>query len=105
MWLFLLALACDGGDPDLTDSGVADSGTEEPVLDGEALYVRHCASCHGADGAGTSGPDLADRAQGWTAEQVADVALNGSGFMSGKNVTNDEALAIGVYVVDTLLAP
>ena len=102
MWWLLVLLACDGTDPEAGDSSATD--TAEESLDGEGLYLRSCGNCHGVDGAGVSAPSLADRATGWTAEEVADVAINGAGYMGPQNVTETEALEIGDYVVETLLA-
>jgi mono/diheme cytochrome c family protein len=38
------------------DSG---SGTTTPATPGARLYAANCASCHGADGGGGTGPQLA----------------------------------------------
>ena len=47
----VLAVSCQTVSP--SDSPAADSG-DSPTsqLDGEALYVKHCAECHGSNGQG-----------------------------------------------------
>jgi mono/diheme cytochrome c family protein len=47
---------------------------------GASLYASDCASCHGADARGGSGPSIAGVSD---SQAVIDVILNGSGGMPG----------------------
>lgn len=49
------------------NTDAAGAETEVPPLAGQASYLRHCASCHGADGSGT-GP-----ARGWLVSPPRDL--------------------------------
>lgn len=45
--------------PEGEGDGGSGAGDEDEALSGEEVYSRHCASCHGDDGEGSSGPALA----------------------------------------------
>jgi mono/diheme cytochrome c family protein len=93
-WALLLGLAACGGDPAEVQE------TASPVaLDGEALYGWHCSSCHGLDGQGVTGPDLTRRTQNWSVEEVASVAMIGSGYMEPAQVDLEEATSIATHVL------
>jgi mono/diheme cytochrome c family protein len=74
----------------LTSPGIAQDATE-----GEELYARFCASCHGATGLGIPGafPPLADNPKALDAEYVATVIMNGrSGPLEVDGVTYDATM-------------
>jgi cytochrome c551 len=80
----LVPLACgdDGGGsstPELTPEQENDPG----LVTGREVYVNNCASCHGADGGGGSGPQLSDGkvADDLTLDEQIDVITNGRGVM------------------------
>ncbi len=78
--------------------------------DGEALFGTHCATCHGADGAGVAsvGPSLGDRVPGLTEADVAAIINSGADTESDDfspmlpvSVSAEEADAIAAHVVAT----
>jgi mono/diheme cytochrome c family protein len=90
---------CDGlADDDGGGSDVGDDGTTGGV-DGATVYVNSCSGCHGANGEGVAGPNMVSAVDGLTAEDVADIALNGSGNMPAILTDPEEADAVGEYSV------
>lgn len=87
MFTLLLLVACA---PELVGDPAA----------GEALYASNCASCHGADGEGGSGPAMAD-VSGESEAEIADVVLYGAGDMPAIDVDDQAAADIAAYVVET----
>lgn len=70
-----------GGDGPGDTGGGSGSGLE---LDGEVLYDDLCASCHGADGRGTSaGPGILEDVREQDYQDMAEVILEGDGTMPG----------------------
>lgn len=71
------------------------------VVDGAAGYRANCASCHGGDGGGRLGPQLADRVVDRYPDPAAEVLVvtNGRGGMPafGSRLTPDEIAAIVDY--------
>ena len=60
---------------------------------GEQAYADACASCHGADGEGDSGPELQGHVAGMHRADTLDVVLNGEGTMSAVQGLEASALA------------
>ena len=90
---------CEGlGDVDGGEDSGGDDGTTGGV-DGATVYANSCAGCHGANGEGVAGPAMASAVNGLTAEDVADVALYGSGGMPAVLSDPEEASAVGEYSV------
>ncbi|HWQ55372.1 MAG TPA: cytochrome c [Bryobacteraceae bacterium] len=66
-----------------------EAGSAAPAQDAAAVYKRQCASCHGADGSGKTGPGKAFKlrdlrsaeVQKMTDEQMFDVLNKGKGKM------------------------
>ncbi|MBE0577315.1 MAG: c-type cytochrome [Desulfuromonadales bacterium] len=54
------------------------AATTESATDGQALFAKHCAGCHGAEGKGAFGPDLSgDYKYGKTAMAVQESITSG----------------------------
>jgi mono/diheme cytochrome c family protein len=88
----------------------ADDSTETAdgaaVLDGAAIFAGSCASCHGADGAGTGrGPSILGIGQFFPedASPLINLVTNGGTNMPefGTKLTTDEIEAVVQYVVAT----
>ena len=73
------------GNPDaaLVKNPVA--ATPESVADGKRVYVRYCASCHGANGQGGSGNDLIPAAPDLTDKEWKHGSTDGEIFSVIKN--------------------
>ncbi len=72
----------------------------EVTEDGADLYAKNCASCHGGDGQGGIGPQLAGVvADNLTVEEHVTVVMNGRATMPSfaSSLTDDEAAAIVLY--------
>lgn len=92
----------DSQTPEETGEETGEDTAVEPVEDGESLYADHCASCHGADGHGTSsGPDLV-RELHHTDEELVQVILNGKGDMAAVAITEEQAQMIVSWVRENL---
>jgi len=126
--LALIAAACgggetvaDGADDAATTTSGETSTTEEPApadetepseegtegtaaLNGQELYDARCASCHGADGVGTRGPDLVGIAEAQPDKQLAiDQVTNGGNGMPafGARLSAEEIEATVDYIYAT----
>jgi mono/diheme cytochrome c family protein len=89
------------GDDGSGDDGSGDDGSGDDggnTADGPTLFANHCAACHGADGRGGSGPDLADEVPGKSDGDLTDVILNGDGNMPPIAVSGDEAAVIVAHL-------
>ncbi len=81
------------------------AGSANGDLDGGALYLDHCAVCHGYDARGTDrGPDLHWRVRGMSVEEIADVIILGQGAMKPLDLDDDEADTVAFFLLDVLVA-
>ncbi len=81
-------------------------GADDPALvEGRSIFEERCRSCHGADGRGGSGPDLAGVEERFPdiADQVA-VVTNGRGAMPGwgEALSDDQIRAVVLYTREVL---
>jgi len=98
-WALMLG-AC-GGDEANDDRIAAILELDGDVAAGATGYASNCASCHGADGEGGTGPAMAD-AVTLSDEDIVDVVLNGVGGMPGFDSLEDQEIAdILAFVTDT----
>ncbi|SES38615.1 c-type cytochrome [Salipaludibacillus aurantiacus] len=84
----------DGNNAETTDNA-ADEGTYD-LANGEELYAQNCASCHGGDLEGASGPNL----QGSSQDEVRSAIEAGPGTMPADLVTGDDADDVAAWVAD-----
>ncbi|HUW01122.1 MAG TPA: cytochrome c [Acidimicrobiales bacterium] len=101
--VFVIALfANEPADPASDPSGEIGPTTES--ADGQDLYGRRCAGCHGADGQGSVGPRLGGGAAIENFPDPADQATvirNGRGGMPSFSSLSDEEIdALVVYTRD-----
>jgi len=73
-----MTVAC--GETTRTDDVLALAGDEAA---GATVYTESCATCHGADGMGGTGPSLVDYMPGSDDAETVDLILNGGGGMPG----------------------
>lgn len=96
-----LLVGC-GGDDEGTGSRVDDiMALTGDAAAGETVFANNCAVCHGADGTGGSGPDITGED---SAEEVAEIVLNGEeGMTAFDGVLTDQEIAdVVAYVTETL---
>jgi polyvinyl alcohol dehydrogenase (cytochrome) len=100
----LIAFRLGGGDAaDASDTGgMASAGDRESGddgPDGRELYQARCASCHGGNGEGSSGPSLAGVADRLTIEDHVAVVRDGRGEMPGwdGSLSDEEIEAVVEY--------
>ncbi|MEC5422847.1 cytochrome c [Virgibacillus sp. C22-A2] len=105
-WLFALLIgtalvlgACGGGADDASEEPAdnGDTGTEESTEGGtvdvaaaEEVYQSNCASCHGADLSGASGPGLQNVGSDHSADDIAAIIENGQGSMPAGMASGDD---------------
>lgn len=102
---FTLALtaACGGDDPATTDTA-GGSSTTPPTTDVDAanLYASYCASCHGADGEGTSIASSTMEVyigSDGVAEVSAQIQNGGGNMPPVTALTPEEADAVAAWVI------
>lgn len=89
----LTLAACGGGD----SSDEANSGDVDP----EKIFNQSCASCHGSDLTGASGPDISTVGDRLSEDEIKDVIENGKGGMPGGLVKDQAELdALASWLAD-----
>lgn len=102
--ILLLALtlaACGGVAPEVT------AGSDPELFEGREIWIRQCASCHGASGGGARGPKLSEgRVLDRFPEQASQDALvlNGRGGMPSfaGRLSEGEISAVNRYTREVL---
>ena len=91
----VLTLAACGGGGDTTDD--ANTGDVDP----EQIYNQTCASCHGSDLTGASGPDISTVGDRLSEDEIKDVIENGQGGMPAGLVKDQAELdALASWLAD-----
>ncbi len=86
------------------DPGMGAVSAEVQVLDdGASLYAAHCASCHGVNGGGGTGPRLAGNANVGRRANVESLIRYGRGLMPGFQtiLSEDQVSVLTDWTVDT----
>lgn len=93
--------ADDGGDTD-TEESAGDNGDGGSVdaSAAEDAYQQNCASCHGADLSGGSGPELTNVGSQYSADEIADIIENGIGSMPAGMATGDDVDLLANWLAD-----
>ncbi|WP_280769515.1 c-type cytochrome [Salipaludibacillus daqingensis] len=89
------APANDGNNNVEETNNAADEGTYD-LANGEELYVGNCASCHGGDLEGASGPAL----QGVAHDDIVSAIQNGPGSMPADLVSGDDAEDVAAWITE-----
>lgn len=80
-----------------------DAGEESVELaEPEDIYANSCASCHGDDLSGKSGPDLTQVGSSMSEEEIEDIIINGSenGNMPGNLTSIEEAEVLAEWLAE-----
>lgn len=91
--VLLVLGACGGGD----DTGSSDGG-DAVAVDGENLYQKNCAGCHGKDLSGTAGPDISKVGSDHSADDIQAIIENGQGTMPAGLLKGDDAKAVADWL-------
>src|SRR5690625_4926909 len=94
----LLVLGACGGS-NSGDTGGDSGGTTEASA-GEELYKKQCASCHGTDLAGVSGPGLENVGSSLSSDEILDIIENGQGSMPPGLLTGDDAKEVADWLAE-----
>ncbi|PRO65610.1 c-type cytochrome [Alkalicoccus urumqiensis] len=78
------------------DNGGGEDEGEYDLANGEELYQGNCASCHGGDLSGGTGPSLQDA----EFDQVTDAISSGPGSMPADLVEGSDAEDVAAWVSD-----
>jgi mono/diheme cytochrome c family protein len=70
---------------------------DDPIELGESVYQQNCASCHGGDLEGASGPALDDG--GYSEEDILTAISEGPGSMPADLATGEDAEAVAEYIL------
>jgi cytochrome c550 len=74
------------------EHGQAEEG--ETMEDPEEIYASSCVNCHGADLAGSFGPNLQTIGNDLSADQIANVITNGQGQMPAQGHLSEDEVSI-----------
>ncbi len=86
----------DNGANNEANNEAADNNGEYDLANGEELYEGQCASCHGGDLEGGTGPAL----DGYSHDEVVASIQEGPGSMPEDLVEGDDAEDVAAWVVD-----
>lgn len=81
-------------------AGCSSGQKETSGTDGESLYNRSCASCHGTDLKGISGPPLLNLSSKYSDEQVQKIIKDGVNMMPGKLLTDEESQTVTKWLME-----
>ncbi len=91
--------ACGGGNDAGSDDGATGDDTASAV-DAEAVFQQSCASCHGGNLEGASGPALDSIGADLSEGEIHDIIENGQGGMPGGLIEGDDADAVAAWLAD-----
>lgn len=73
----------------------------ETTEDPSEVFESNCASCHGADLSGGTGPELAEVGNRLSEDEIQEIIINGTdGGMPGGLVGDDQAAAIATWLAE-----
>jgi cytochrome c551 len=90
MWTLVAAAACNGGASSDRVAGILDLAGDS--ASGEAVYSSNCASCHGANGQGGSGPAMSN-VTGLSDDRMVQTILDGKESMPPFDSLPDQDIA------------
>lgn len=74
--------------------------TEEVAQDPEEIFANNCATCHGDDLSGDSGPDLTSVGSDHSEEDIIDIINNGQGAMPPGLIQGEEANEVAAWLAE-----
>ena len=102
--VFVAVVAGCGNTTTTTTAGVTTTAGAATTLAGSEIFASICASCHGADGTGGTGPDLTALST-LTKERVVDQVTNGGASMPayGGQLSAEEIDVVAGYVLSDIV--
>jgi cytochrome c551 len=79
--------------------GCGNDAADEP-LNGEGLYQKSCAGCHGGDLQGASGPTVKGMADKYSEEELVSIIMEGKGMMPGNLLSDEEAKLVTDWLME-----
>ncbi|MBM7714210.1 cytochrome c551 [Bacillus thermophilus] len=89
-----LAACGGGGDNDKKDGG------ETTSAGAEKIYAQNCASCHGENLEGVSGPKLADVGSRLSKDDILKTIENGAAGMPPNIISGDDADKVATWLAE-----
>ena len=95
---------CGGTTTTTTTAGPTTTAGAATTLAGSEIYASVCASCHGADGTGGSGPDLTGRSDLTKERVVEQITAGGSSMPAlGTQLSAEEIDVVADYVLSDIV--
>ena len=93
----------DDTDTDDTNTDTDDTDSGADLAAGETVYMATCGSdyCHGSNGVDGSAPDHPDVIPTYSDEDLENVIQNGTGYMGGQGLTDQELADVMLYLRTT----
>ncbi|MEX2542099.1 MAG: c-type cytochrome [Trueperaceae bacterium] len=85
---------------DGADGAETEEIPSDVMAQGQSVYRANCATCHGAEGGGGSGPALAGNSRLGNESRVLNQILNGGSFMPpfGGQLSDEEVAAVATHI-------
>jgi len=93
--------ATGNGEEDQTEEQTGDGGGESAKVDTEQAkkyFQQSCASCHGGDLSGMSGPNLQKIGADYSQEEILNIIKKGKGTMPPKQAQGERAETIAAWL-------
>lgn len=97
----MLVLGACGGDGGSDDSSGDDNGGDSVDTEqAESLYKESCASCHGEDLSGGTGPDLTSVGNDMSEDEIETQIEDGGNGMPGDLLEGDDKTTVAKWLAD-----
>jgi cytochrome c551 len=75
------------------------SGTSNTAMDGETLYNKSCASCHGVNLQGAIGPSLVNIKNKYSETEIQAIISKGSQHMPANLLVDEESKIVSKWLI------
>lgn len=99
----LVLAACGGGGDDGASNNAANgnnSGNSVDASEAEEIFKENCASCHGEDLSGASGPDLSSVGADMSEDEIATKIEEGGDGMPAGLIEGEEETTVAKWLAD-----
>lgn len=100
--LAMILVACGGDGDDGQTDGNDDNGSETAVDEDKAeeIFQNNCASCHGEDLSGDSGPDLQTIGNDMSKDEILQQIEDGGDGMPAEIIEGEDADTVASWLAD-----